>query len=96
MWQSNVPSLDWARARNKFGAFIFEPGVRYLGINIRIEDQTCDIVATFRRPSVIRRPGIVSLALRPWCDTRDKVRSCEIRRVLNVEPLLLIERTQLR
>jgi len=35
-------------------------------------------------------------SLRPWCSTRDKVRSCEIRRALNVEPLLLIERTQLR
>jgi len=40
-------------------------------------------------------------ALRPLCyapgvTLRDKVRSCEIRRALNVEPLLLIERTQLK
>jgi len=63
---------------------------------MRIEEKTCDNVATFRRPLVIRRPGIVPLLLRPWCDTRDKVRNFEIRRVLNVEPFLLIERTQLR
>ena len=40
-------------------------------------------------------------ALRPPCyapgaTLREKVRSCEIRRALNVEPLLLIERTQLK
>jgi len=32
----------------------------------------------------------------PGVALRDKVRNCKIRRALNVEPLLLIERTQLR
>jgi len=34
-----------------------------------IEEKTYDIVATFRRPPVIRRPGIEPPTLRPCCDT---------------------------
>jgi len=47
---------------------------------------------------VIRRSGLVPpLPPRytPDVTLRDKVRSCEIRRALNVEPLLRIERSQL-
>ena len=69
VWQSDVPRLDWARARNNFGASISEPAIRYFGSKYT----HCDIAATFRRPSVIRRPGHCDPSLRPWCDTRDKV-----------------------
>jgi len=31
VWQIDVPRLDWARERNKFGASIFEPVVKYFG-----------------------------------------------------------------
>ena len=34
-----------------------------------IEEKTCDIFWTFRRPPVIRRPGHCSPSWRPWCDT---------------------------
>ena len=51
VWQSVVPRLDWARARNKFGASIFEPAVRYFGskythwrINLR---HCCEFSAPF-------------------------------------------------
>ena len=96
VWQSDVPRLDWVRARNKFSDSIFETAVRCFGSKYtHLRQKTSDIVATFRRPSIIRRPGHCAPSLRPWCDTRDKVRSCEICRALNVETLLLIERTQL-
>jgi len=40
--------------------------------------------------------GIVPPRYAPGMTLRYKVRSCEIRSALNIEPLLLIERTQLR
>jgi len=60
-----------------------------------IEEKIYDIVATFRPPpndwaSDAVRPPFYA----PGVTLRDKVRSCKIRRALNVEPLLLIERTQ--
>jgi len=33
------------------------------------EENTCDIVGTFRRHPVIRRSGHCDPSLRPWCDT---------------------------
>jgi len=55
-----------------------------------------NFVATFRRPPVIQRPGHwAPPSSHPGVTLRDKVRSYEIRRTLNVEPLL-IERTQLK
>ena len=59
-----------------------------------------DIVGTFRRRRMIRRPGQCAPLAPPRYTSgltlHNKVRSCEIRRVLNVEPLLPIERSQLR
>jgi len=65
-------------ARNKFGAPMFEPELFQKQL-CSFGESTCDIVGTFRRPRshsalptgiwrpppVIRRPGIVSLTLRP-------------------------------
>jgi len=52
------------RERSKFGALMFEPGL-FLKQMYSIEESTCDIVGTFRRPPqsfgtparVIRHPG---------------------------------------
>ena len=60
-----------------------------------VEEKTYDIVATFRRPHWLGARGIEPPLYVPGVTLRDKVRGCEIRRALNVEPLLLTERTQL-
>ena len=62
-------------------------------------EKTCDIVGTYRYSPVIRRAGLVPPFPPRYTSgviLRDKVRSCEVRRALNVEPLLRIERAQLR
>jgi len=63
-----------------------------------IEDKTCDILGTFRCSPVIRRLFGVFCPFRysPGVTLRNKVRSYEIRRALNLERLLRIERSQLR
>jgi len=45
-----------------------------------IEEKTYDIVATFRRPPVIRRRSIEAPRYAPGVTLHDKARSCEIRR----------------
>ena len=64
-----------------------------------IEEKTCDIVGTLRRPQFLA-PGAFCLPCPPRYDPgvtlRDKLRSCEIRRGLNVEPLVQIKISQLR
>jgi len=75
---------------------MFEPEVFRKQI-YGIEEKTCDIAETFRRPTVIRRTGhCAALVTPPGVTLRIKVRSCEIRRALNVEPLLRIKISQLR
>jgi len=54
-----------------------------------------NFVATFRRPSDSACGALSPRRYPPGVTLRDKVRSYEIRRTLNVEPLL-IERTQLK
>jgi len=64
-----------------------------------IKEKTCNIVGTFGATRCFGTRGIVpSLppSLNPGSTLRNKVRSCEIRRAVNVEPLLRIERSQLR
>ena len=47
----------WRRGKSTFGAPVFEPDVFRKQMRC-IEENTCDIVGTFRRsPAVIRRPG---------------------------------------
>ena len=68
-----ITRLDGARGKNKFGAPMFEPEVFPKQIYC-IEEGTCDIVGTFRRPPkcfstpiVNWRPGnCASPSLRPW------------------------------
>jgi len=61
-----------------------------------MEEKTCHIVATFRSPPTDSAPGaLCPPRYAPGVTLRDKVRSFEIRRALNVEPLL-IGRTQPR
>ena len=66
----------------------------------RIAEKSCNIFGIFRRPLVNRRPGHCSPPCPPryvpGVTLRDKVRSCEICRALNVEPLVRIEISQLR
>jgi len=61
-----------------------------------IEEKTCDIVGTFRCPSDSAPLTLYRPRYGPGVTLRNKVRSCEISRALNVEPLLRIERSQLR
>ena len=61
-----------------------------------IEEKTCDIVGTFRRPQWFGAPEFVPPRYAPGVTLRNKVRSYEISRALNVEPFLRIERSQLR
>jgi len=55
--------------RNKFAASIFEPEV-FRKQMYRVEESTCDIVVTFRRPHSDLSPGEFWLpwpsSLRPW------------------------------
>jgi len=78
-------------ARNKFCASMFEPEVFRKQIYC-IEENTCDLVGTFRRPGIFA-PLVMSPAGAALCD---KLRSCEIRRALNVELLLRTERSKPR
>jgi len=65
----------------------------------RIEKKTCDILGLFSAPSE-SAPGALSPPCPPryvpGVTLRDKVRSCEICRALNVEPLVRIKISQLR
>jgi len=48
--------LDGARAKSKFGATVVEPELFRKQI-YSIEESTCDIVGTFRRPHSDSAPG---------------------------------------
>jgi len=53
------------RARSKFGAHMFEPEVFQKQMYC-VEESTCDIVGTFRRPHSDSTPGKCVPSLRPW------------------------------
>jgi len=61
-----------------------------------IEEKTCDIAGSFRRPQCFAARALCRPRYATGLTLRDKLCSCEIRRALNVETLLRIERTQLR
>jgi len=63
---------------------------------LALKKKACDIVATFCSVQWFGLRGIAPSLRIPSATLSDKVRSCEIRSALNVEPLLLIERIQLR
>jgi len=57
-------------ARSKFDTLMFDPEVFRNHVQC-IEEITCDIVGTFWRPAVIRRPGIVPPFLTPYAPGDD-------------------------
>ena len=65
-------------------------------LNLKYFGSKC--AALRKKIATFWHPGHCAPLLRyiPGVTLRDKVHSVEIRRALNVEPLLLIERTQLR
>ena len=79
-------------AQKKFGAPMFESKV-FWELMYFIEEKTWDVVGTFRHP---RHCDPLPRRYATGVTLRDKMRSCEIPRALNVEPLLRIDRSQLR
>jgi len=71
--------------------------LRYFGSKCIVLKKNIRHYCDFSAPPSDSVPGVLSHPhYAPGVTLRDKVRSCEIRRALNVEPLLLIERAQLK
>ena len=79
-------------ARNKLGALMFKPKVFWDEMYC-IEEKTCDFSAA---PSDSAPRTLCPPRYGPGVTLRNKVHSCEVSRAPNVEPLLRIERSQLR
>ena len=81
-------SLGW----KSFRLWLHSPGSKCIALKKKLTT----LLRLFGTPQWFGARGIEPPRYAPGVTLRDKVRSCEIRRALNVEPLSLIERTQLK
>jgi len=97
-WHKGVPRLDGAQGAKG----VWRPHVRtqgLLGVNVVYWRKNMGHCWDFSAPPVIRHPRYCAPLPRRYATgvtLRWKVHSCEIPRALNAEPLLRIDRSQLR
>jgi len=85
--KKGVPRLGSPAARNKFGVSIFEPKLFWIKCPA-LKKKLGTLLRLFGGAQWFGVRGIVPPIYAPGVTLRYKVRSCEIRSVLNVEPLL--------